>query len=204
MIIACPPSVFSSRHQAAIRSRQHKAVPMASSVSCRLERSCLGKALMCWSLPELPWRLTIVGDRTRDRQAAAALDADIARHRFNDRVTILGEVSPHQLAKLYGAADVFVLASRFEGYGMAYAEAIASGLPVIGTNAGAIPETVPPGAGILVRPNDASALAEALRRIIEDPGERLRLGSAARAAAAHLPTWQASAKVFARAIETVE
>jgi glycosyltransferase involved in cell wall biosynthesis len=156
------------------------------------------------TLAELPWRLTIVGDRTRDQQTAAQLDADIARHRFNDRVTILGEVPPHQLAKLYAAADVFVLASRFEGYGMAYAEAIASGLPVIGTSAGAIPETVPPGAGILVRPDDASVLAEALRRIIQDPSERLRLSSVARAAAAHLPTWQASARIFARAIETVE
>src|SRR5262249_40494750 len=132
------------------------------------------------TLAEFPWRLPIVGDRTRNRHAAAALDADIARHRFSDRVTVLGEVPPHQLAKLYAAADVFVLASRFEGYGMAYAEAIATGLPVIGTNAGAIPETVPPGAGILVRPDDASALAEAVRRIIADPDERLRLGSAAR------------------------
>jgi len=112
-------------------------------------------------------------------------------------------VSPHQLAELYVAADVFVLASRFEGYGMAYAEAIARGLPVIGTNAGAIPETVPPGAGILVRPDDASALAASLRRIIEDPGERLRLSNAARAASTRLPTWQASARIFSRAIETV-
>ena len=154
-------------------------------------------------LTELPWHLTIVGAHTRDRQAAAQLDGEIALHRFNDRVTVLGEVSPHQLSELYVAADVFVLASRFEGYGMAYAEAIARGLPVIGTNAGAVPETVPPGAGILVRPDDASALAEALRRIIEDPTERLRLKSAARAAAARLPTWQASARIFSRAIETV-
>jgi glycosyltransferase involved in cell wall biosynthesis len=86
---------------------------------------------------------------------------------------------------------------------MAYAEAIARGLPVIGTKAGAIPETVPPGTSILVRPDDPPALAEGLRRIIEDPTERLRLGSAARAAAAHLPTWQASARIFSRAIETV-
>ena len=155
------------------------------------------------TLAELPWRLTIAGDRMRDRQTAAQLDADIALHRFNDRVTVLGEVSPHQLAELYVAADVFVLASRFEGYGMAYAEAIARGLPVIGTNAGAIPETVPPGAGILVRPDDASALAASIRRLIEDPGERIRLSTAARAASTRLPTWQASARIFSRAIETV-
>jgi len=155
------------------------------------------------TLIELPWRLTIVGDRTRDRQTAARLDADIALHRLGDRIDVLGEGSPQHLAKLYVEADVFVLASRFEGYGMAYAEAIARGLPVIGTSAGAIPETVPPGTGILVRPDDLSALALALRRLIEDPTERRRLGSAARMAASRLPTWQASARIFSRAIEAV-
>ena len=155
------------------------------------------------TLTDLPWRLTIVGDRTRDRQAAARLDADIALNRLSDRIAVLGEVSPQHLAKLYVKADVFALASRFEGYGMAYAEAIARGLPVIGTSAGAIPETVPPGAGILVKPDDTAAFAQAIRRLIEDPAERLRLGRAARAAGTRLRSWQASAKIFSRAIETV-
>ena len=65
-------------------------------------------------------------------------------------------------------SDLFVLASRYEGFGMAYAEAIAHGLPVIGTTAGAIPDTVPASAGILVPPGDAPALAAALRRLIEN------------------------------------
>ena len=76
-------------------------------------------------------------------------------------------LSAQQLASLYATSDLFVLPSRFEGYGMAFAEAIAHGLPVIGTTAGAIPQTVPAGAGILVQPDDVDALASALRRLIE-------------------------------------
>lgn len=153
------------------------------------------------TLTDLPWRLTIAGDRTRDHDAAAQLDADIARHTVGNRIAALGTVSPQRLAALYAEADVFVLASRFEGYGMAYAEAVAHGLPVIGSNAGAIPDTVPPDAGLLVAPGDVAALAEALRHVIGDADLRRRLANAARAAAPQLPTWQQSAKIFAGALE---
>jgi glycosyltransferase involved in cell wall biosynthesis len=152
-------------------------------------------------LVELPWRLTIAGDRTRHRQEAARIDADIARYALGDRIAVLGEVSPEHLDKLYLEADVFALASRFEGYGMAYAEAVAHGLPVVGTSAGAIPDTVPLGAGILVAPDHPAAFAQALRLVIEDPNERHRLRVAARAAARRLPTWQVSAEIFSRAVE---
>ena len=86
---------------------------------------------------------------------------------------------------------------------MAYAEAIAHGLPIVGTNAGAIPDTVPAGAGVLVAPGDSSALALALRKLIENPDERRRFAASARAAAGRLPAWQESAKIFARAIEVL-
>jgi glycosyltransferase involved in cell wall biosynthesis len=156
------------------------------------------------TLTDLSWRLTIAGDRTRDRNAAARLDADIARHALGDRIAAPGAVSPQRLAALYAEADVFVLASHFEGYGMAYAEAVAHGMPVIGTSAGAIPDTVPPDAGLLVDPGDSFALGRALRRVIGDADLRQRLASAARAAAPQLPTWRHSAEIFARALETLE
>jgi glycosyltransferase involved in cell wall biosynthesis len=155
------------------------------------------------TLTDLSWRLTIAGDRTRDRNAAAQLDADIARHALGDRIVTPGAISPQRLEALYAEADMFVLASHFEGYGMAYAEAIAHGLPVIGTRAGAIPDTVPPDASLLVEPGDAPALATALRRIIGDAGLRRRLAGAAGAAAAQLPTWRYSAEIFSRALETL-
>ena len=104
------------------------------------------------TLAELPWRLTIVGDLTRDTHEATKLQASILEHKLSGRVAVLGEVSSERLAALYDEADVFVLASRFEGYGMAYSEALSRGLPVIGTTAGAIPDTIPQAAGLLVPP----------------------------------------------------
>jgi glycosyltransferase involved in cell wall biosynthesis len=153
------------------------------------------------TLADLPWRLTIAGDLTRDPTAAARLHADISRHALTDRIVVLGAVSLEQLATLYDGADLFVLASYFEGYGMAYTEALAHGLPVIGTTAGAIPETVPDGAGLLVPAGDPAALAEALRRVITDNSLRLRLSEAALAAASQLPAWPQSGAIFAGALE---
>jgi glycosyltransferase involved in cell wall biosynthesis len=155
------------------------------------------------TLADLSWRLVIAGDRTRDPKAVAQLDADIARHNLAARVELLGALAPERLSELYAQSDLFVLASRFEGYGMAYAEAIAHGLPIVGTTAGAIPDTVPPGAGILVEPNDGKALARTLRMLIENRKERQWLAAGARTAATTLPTWADSAVLFASAIEAV-
>ena len=154
-------------------------------------------------LSELPWRLSIAGDLGRDPPCAAALEKDIARFRLEAQVTLFGAVPSTRLAELYANADVFVLASRFEGYGMAYAEAIARGLPVIGTTAGAIPDTVPAGASVLVPPDDEAALARALRHVIAEPGERAKLAACARKAATQLPNWQNSAKILAHVLEAV-
>ena len=154
-------------------------------------------------LKDLPWRLSIAGDRSRDLATVAQLDADIARYELGARINVLGAVDPDRVLTLYSGADIFVLASRFEGYGMAYAEAIAHGLPVIGTTGGAIPETVPAGAGVLVAPDDVPALARELRRLIEDRAARQRLAAGARAAALTLPTWTDSARLFAGALEAV-
>jgi glycosyltransferase involved in cell wall biosynthesis len=155
------------------------------------------------TLPDLPWQLAIAGDRTRDPTAVAQLDADIARYGLGDRVAVLGAVSSQRLEALYAESDAFVLASHFEGYGMAYAEAIAHGLPVIGTTGGAIPDTVPPEAGLLVPPGDISAFAQALRRVIGDGALRQGLTRGAQAAAPRLPTWRQSAEIFASALEAL-
>jgi glycosyltransferase involved in cell wall biosynthesis len=152
-------------------------------------------------LADLPWRLTIAGDVGRDAGAVARLVADIERYELAERVTIAGAVTAQRLQELYASADIFVLASRFEGYGMAYADAIAHGLPIVGTTGGAIPQTAPASAALLAAPDDVDAFAAAVRRLIEDSELRACLAAGAWAAATALPTWELSAKIFAGAIE---
>jgi glycosyltransferase involved in cell wall biosynthesis len=84
---------------------------------------------------------------------------------------------------------------------MAYAEAVAYGLPIIGTTAGAIPDTLSGGSAILITPDDVAGLTHALRHLIVDSDARQSIASAARAAAAKFPTWRDSAVLFAGAIE---
>ncbi len=151
-------------------------------------------------LAALPWRLAIAGDRERDGAAAADLDNLIARHGLGERIDVLGKVSPQRLAALYDSADLFVLASRFEGYGMAFAEALAHGLPVIGTTGGATRQTVPACAGRLVAPDDVGALTETLRALIEDDAGRRAFAAGARAAAARLPSWADSGAAFSEVL----
>lgn len=152
-------------------------------------------------LRHLPWRLVIAGDCGRSPQTSRRLRADIMRLGLADRITLLGAVASEEVAPLYVSADLFVLPSRFEGYGMAYTEAIAHGLPVIGTTAGAIPQTVAADAGVLVAPDDVEALAATLQRLIANRHERERLAAGARAA--KFPSWSEQAALFARALESV-
>jgi glycosyltransferase involved in cell wall biosynthesis len=155
------------------------------------------------TLTDLEWHLVIAGDCIRDRATADAVAARIAASGLGARVSMRGAVGDDELASLHAEADVFVLASRHEGYGMAFAEAINHGLPVIGTRAGAIPETVPPAGGILVDPDDVAALTAALRTMIADRRARENYATAARAAAAQLPRWDATARVFLAVLESV-
>src|SRR4029077_14272838 len=95
---------------------------------------------------------------------------------------------PQAVERAYREADAFVLPSFHEGYGMVFAEAMAHGLPVIGTTAGAIPATVPQQAGLLVPPGNAPALALAVRRVIAQPAFAARLAAGSLAKGALLPS----------------
>jgi glycosyltransferase involved in cell wall biosynthesis len=116
-------------------------------------------------------------------------------------VRLIGEQSEAGLQPFYDTADLFVLASHHEGYGMVLAEALARGLPIVATSAGAIADTVPIAAGILVPPGDPAALAAALRHMLTEPGLRGDLAAGARAARARLPSWADAAQAFAAELE---
>lgn len=151
-------------------------------------------------LRDRPWMLHCAGSLSMDPGCASALVEAIERLGLRERVVLHGELDEDGLDMLYAAADVFVLPSFHEGYGMALAEALARGLPVISTRAGAIPDTVPPDAGVLVAPGDGASLRAALQRVIDDADWRAQLASGARAARGRLPTWGHSAARFASAL----
>lgn len=152
-------------------------------------------------LADLAWQLRCAGSLTRDAAAAAALHRSIAESGIGERVTLLGECAPAALAAEYRAADCFVLPSFHEGYGMVFAEAMAHGLPIVAARAGAVPDTVPESAGLLVPPGDVAALAAALRRVIVDGALRRRLAEGSRAAGAALPDWRQSVARWAAALD---
>jgi len=155
-------------------------------------------ALAGAALPD--WRLDCLGALDRDRAVTATVRDAVARHGFGDRVFLHGEADAAALAAAYDAADVFVLASALEGYGMAFAEALAHGLPIVGSGDGAVRDTVPPDAGIIVPVGDVPALAAALNRMISDAAVRTKYAAAARDAGRALPGWDEAARRFAAAL----
>lgn len=147
-------------------------------------------------LMHLDWHLDLVGE-ARDPAFAAMLRDRIREAGLEDRITLHGAVEQARLDAFYRAADLFVLASRHEGFGIAYLEAVRWGLPVLGTTAGAIPEAVPEAARLLVEPDSVEALRAGLRGLIDDKTARLKLAEGARAAAPNLRVWSDVGREFA-------
>ena len=152
-------------------------------------------------LSDVDWLLTCIGSLERDRAESAALRDAIAANGLGDRIALLGERPQSDMARAYRDADLFVLPSYYEGYGMAYAEALAHGLPIVATTAGAIPDVVPAAAALLVPPGDVPALREALRQVLTDATLRDRLAAGAVRAAAELPDWSTAVRHWAAACD---
>jgi glycosyltransferase involved in cell wall biosynthesis len=173
-----------------------------ATVTPRKGHSVLVEALA--DLRDRRWHLSCAGSLTRDPATVAGLEQQLNRLRLSARVSLLGELDDAALDRYYARADLFVLPSYLEGYGMALAAAIAHGLPVVSTTAGAIPETVPSGAGVLVPPGDSRALAKALASLIDEDDALRALAAGARAARGKLPTWTTAVAKFSAALADLE
>ncbi|GJD35053.1 glycosyltransferase family 4 protein [Methylobacterium aerolatum] len=145
-------------------------------------------------LPDLDWTLTVAGALDRAPGHVAGLRRQIAEAGLEARITLAAAVPADRLDAFYDGADLAVSPSLFEGYGMALAEALARGLPVVSTTGGAAADTVPEAAGLKVAPGDVPALAEALRTLIADPARRSVAAQAAWEAGRHLPRWEETAR----------
>jgi glycosyltransferase involved in cell wall biosynthesis len=153
------------------------------------------------ALESLPWQARFVGGKDFDPAWAESMQRRVNRLNLSQRIHFTGAVEDTQLE--YQQADVFVLPSRFEGYGMVFAEALAAGLPVVAARVGAVPDVVPETAGLLVAPDDTEALTEALFNILTSDPLRRRLQAGARNVAATLPSWIDTASLVTRKLEEV-
>jgi len=155
------------------------------------------------AVPARDWHLTCAGSLNRHPPTVTRIRALIREQRLDDHVSLVGELSADELEECYDRADVFVLATLRETYGMAVAEALAHGLPVVSTSTGAIPDLVGTDAGMLASPGDVQGLTIALTRVIGDADLRARLTEGARRVRPTLPRWDQQVAKVAIALESM-
>lgn len=151
---------------------------------------------------DLDWQAVIVGSPYEADHAAqlAGLHKDL---QLTDRVKLAGRVSSGELEHFYQAASIFALATRYEGYGIVFDEALAHGLPIVSCRTGAVPDTVPASAGLLVPPGEAEPFADALRSLVVDVDKRAALAQASALAGRSLPSWLDTAQVASTVLRDV-
>ncbi|MBB4122729.1 glycosyltransferase family 4 protein [Martelella radicis] len=150
---------------------------------------------------DLDWTATIAGSRDLDPATSKTIERQIGEAGLADRITLSGAVDDTR--PLYAGADLFALASRYEGYGMVFAEALACGLPVVACRAGAVPDVVPESAGVLVPVDDAAAFAEALRNFLSNPDLRRLKAAGAREAGARLHDWHETGRTVSKMLKEI-
>jgi glycosyltransferase involved in cell wall biosynthesis len=155
------------------------------------------------AVPSRHWQLTCAGSLTRSSATAARVEEVIRELELGDRVSLVGDLDRSALEEQYDRSDVFVLATLRETYGMAVAEALAHGLPVVSTRTGAIPELVGSDAGLVVTTGDVAGLTDALSRVIVDGDLRARLAAGARRVRPLLPTWDATITKMEAALDAI-
>ena len=148
-------------------------------------------------LSDLDWEARIVGMTPNGSDYGDELMRLSDEAGLGERLNFLGALDESHLVAQYAWADLFVLLTRYEGYGMVFAEAMAHGLPVVAGAGGAVADTVPPDAGALIPVGDIEAAAAALRTFILQSTVRRQAAKCAREHAETLPSWRDSARRIA-------
>jgi len=151
-------------------------------------------------LTHLDWTAVIAG-KVYDEAHGRMLDQLLDELGLRSRVRLAGYVSDAELAELYAGASIFALATRYEGYGLVFDEALVHGLPIVSCRTGAVPDTVPPEAGHLVPPDDAEAFAAALADLLGNKKLTKRCADAARVAGEALPSWADTARTVGAVLD---
>lgn len=151
------------------------------------------------------WSCVCVGPLHRDPGFVDQLREQVQAHQMADRVSFVGPRMGLDLDRTYAGADLFVLASRGESYGMVVTEALARAMPVLATAVNGLPEALgraPDGSlpGILVPPDDPASLADALRRWLSEPELRDRLRSSAGGRRRTLTGWTRTSELISRVL----
>lgn len=152
-------------------------------------------------LSQLDWQCHCYGSHARDPEFVKRVAMLIGEHGLTASLHLHGECGSAELEAAYQRADVLVLPSWYEGYGMVVTEALARGLPVITTTGGALNDTLPDAAGLKVPPGDSEALTATLSRFMTDPALRTNLRQGAKAARESLNDWQAAGEQFGRILQ---
>jgi glycosyltransferase involved in cell wall biosynthesis len=167
-----------------------------------IERKGIRTLVEAWTLRERKGAvLELIGETDADPDYAVQV-TDAIETAPRGSIVVSGCVDDAALGASYAAADLFVLPSRYEGYGIVYAEALARGLPIIACDAGPVPDLVGREAAVLVRPDDREALSAALGLLLGDPTLRVRMSAAASRRASRLPGWEHTVTGFEQVLRT--
>jgi glycosyltransferase involved in cell wall biosynthesis len=135
-------------------------------------------AILASNRPDVELR---IAGRGKDMERVASMSRELGIER---NVRLLGAVDEAERQRLFAGAAVQLMPSRFEGFGMVAAEAMAAGVPLVAAASGSLPEVVDaPNGGVLVPAGDARALADAAARLLDDADARERLSASARISA---------------------
>ena len=197
--VALPGTERARRARGSGRAAPH--LIAVGSVIPRKAYDVLVKAMA--RLAHLPWTLDIIGATVHAPDTVVDVENLIQALHLENRIRLTGPMDAAGLDQAYDSADLFVMSSLYEGYGMVIAEAMARGLPIVASTGGAAGDTLADEAGLKVPPGAVEALANSIHRMLSNPSDRKRFSDGSWAAGQKLPTWIETAQTIARVVNGV-